>query len=102
MRIAVAAMTPDIDSEIAMHGARAPCYLLFDNRGALLEAISNPFSGIDRGAAPRVAALLADRGVTLVAAGDFGPRFVTELERSGIEIVQRKGPVADAVRQPSD
>jgi predicted Fe-Mo cluster-binding NifX family protein len=98
MKIAIAAMTPDRDARVAKHGARAAYYLLFDNRGAPLETIANPNAGVDRGAAPRAAALLAGKDITLLAAGDFGPRFGAELERRGIEIVRRKGPVSDIVR----
>jgi predicted Fe-Mo cluster-binding NifX family protein len=102
MRIAVAAITMDIDSEVAKHGARAPCYLVFDDRGVLSESINNPYSRVDRAAAPQVSALLADRGITMVAAGDFGPRFVAELEQRGIDIARRSGPVSDVVQQLID
>ena len=30
MTIAIAATAPELDGQIAMHGARAPFYLLFD------------------------------------------------------------------------
>jgi len=99
MKIAIAVMTPDVHSQIAKHSARASFYLLFDEQGEMLEAVSNPFAGVDRGAAPRAVLLLADKGVTLLAAGDFGPRFVSELEESGIDHIQRTGQVSDILRQ---
>jgi len=99
MKIAIAAMAPDIDSRIAKHSARAPFYLLFDAQGEMLEVVSNPFAGVDRGAAPQAARLLADKGATLLAAGDFGPRFVSELEERGIDQIQRSGQVSEIVRQ---
>jgi len=99
MKIAITAMTPDVDSRIAKHSARAPFYLLFDEQGEMLEVVSNPFAGVDRGAAPQAALLLADKGVTLLAAGDFGARFVSELEEKGIDHIQRSGQVSEIVRQ---
>jgi hypothetical protein len=55
MKIAIAAMTPDVDFLIAKYGARAPFYLLFDEQGEMLEVVCNPFAGVDRGAAPQAA-----------------------------------------------
>jgi predicted Fe-Mo cluster-binding NifX family protein len=99
MKIAIAAMTPNITSYFAKHGARAPFYLLFDGQGQMLEVVSNPFSGVDRGAAHQAARLLANKEVTLLAAADFGLRFVSELEEKGIDHIQRTGAVSDIVRQ---
>ncbi|MEJ2464013.1 MAG: NifB/NifX family molybdenum-iron cluster-binding protein [Candidatus Thiodiazotropha sp.] len=102
MKIAIAAMTPEVDAQIAEHSARAPFFLLFDEQGKMLEVVSNPFAEADRGAAPQAALLLADKGVTLLAAGDFGPRFVAELEQRGIDHVQRSGQLSHIVRQLVD
>jgi hypothetical protein len=41
--------------------------------------------------------LLADKLVTLLADGDFGHRFISELEERGIEHIQRSGQVSDIV-----
>ena len=99
MKIAVAAMASKEYAQIAVHSARAPYFLLFDEQGQMLEVVSNPVAQTDRGAAPRSALLLADKGVTLLAAGDFGPRFVAELEQRGIDHIQCSGQVSDIVRQ---
>jgi predicted Fe-Mo cluster-binding NifX family protein len=102
MKIAVAAMASKVYAQIAVHSARAPYFLLFDEQGQMLEVVSNPVAETDRGAAPRAAFLLADKGVTLLAGGDFGPRFVAELEQRGIDHIQRSGQVSDIVRQLID
>ena len=99
MKIAVATKKPDVNASITKRGARAPYYLLFNEQGEALEAVSNPYTEVDRGAAPLAAGLLADKGVTLLAAGDFGTRFISELEERGIDRVKRKGQVLDIVRQ---
>jgi predicted Fe-Mo cluster-binding NifX family protein len=102
MKIAIAAMTADINGQISNHGARALYYLVFDKQGQIVEALSNPYTGVARGAALHVARLLDDKGVSLLAAGDFGPRFVAELEQRGIDIARRTGQVSDVVRQLTD
>ena len=97
MTTAIAATAPEVGSQIAMHGARAPFYLLFDEQGTLLEVLANPAVQAERGAAPEAAILLADKGVTLLAAGDFGHRFVSELEHRGIKQVLRSGLISEVV-----
>ncbi len=97
MIIAIAAMAPEVDTQIAMYSARAPYFLLFDERGNMLEVLANPFTQVDRGAAPQSALFLADKGVTLLAAGEFGQRFVSELEQRDIKYVQKSGLISDAI-----
>jgi predicted Fe-Mo cluster-binding NifX family protein len=99
MILAIAAMTPDAAAQVAEHSARAPYFLLFNERGEILEVVPNPFADVDRGAAPQAALLLADKGVTLLVAGEFGSRFVSELEQRGIDPVRRSGQVSELVRQ---
>jgi predicted Fe-Mo cluster-binding NifX family protein len=97
MTIAIAATAPELNGQIAMHGARAPFYLLFDEQGNMLEVLANPVVQAEGGAASQAALFLADKGVTLLAAGDFGSRFVSELEEKGIDHVQMSGLIADVI-----
>ena len=97
MPIAIAATAPELNGQIAMHGARAPFYLLFDEQGNMLEVLANPVVQAEGGAAPQAALFLADKGVTLLAAGDFGSRFVSELEEKGIGHAQMSGLIADVI-----
>ncbi|MEA1890242.1 MAG: NifB/NifX family molybdenum-iron cluster-binding protein [Pseudomonadota bacterium] len=99
MIIAIAAIDPDLNAQVALHGARAPYYLLFDDQGILLDSLVNPFVQVDQGAAPRAALFLSDNGVTLLAAGDFGPRLISELEQRGIRYVQKTDLVSDALKE---
>lgn len=99
MRIAVAAIIPAIDSEIAMQGARAPYYLLFETGSDTPEVLTNPAAKHDRGAGPRAAQFLHNHQVEQVIAGDFGPRFREELEDFGILGIQKTGVIREAVQQ---
>jgi predicted Fe-Mo cluster-binding NifX family protein len=99
MSIAIAATAPERDGQIAMHGARAPFYLLFDKRGDMLEAVANPVVQVAGGAAPKAAQFLEEKGVTLLAAGDFGDTFIAELEERGIRHARLSGSISDAVAE---
>lgn len=97
MTIACAAMEPKLETQIAMHSARAPVFLLFDEEGNLIETIDNPFAQVERGAAPQVARLLEGKGVTKLIAGEFGSRFVSELKERGISHVRMTGLISDVI-----
>jgi len=99
MTIAIAATSPGLDGQIAMHGARAPFYLLFDKRGNMLEVLANPVVQAEGEAAPQAALFLADKGVTLLAAGDFGSRFISELEERGIHHALMSGLVSGVIAE---
>ena len=97
MKIAIAADAPDIDTEVAAHAARAPFYLIFDENGRLHAAPANPSAASERNAGPAVARFLAAQRVAMVAAGDFGPRFLDALDEHGIGHAQETGRVADVI-----
>jgi predicted Fe-Mo cluster-binding NifX family protein len=99
VKIAVASDTSNMNAEVSMHGARAAFYLVFDDTGNLIRKLDNPFASIQRGAGPRVAGFLADAGIDTVVAGEFGPRFETELEGIGIKILRKAGTVKDVVKK---
>lgn len=97
MKIAIAAEAPDVDTEIAAHAARAAYYLIFNPDGRLQAALANPAAASGQGAGPAAAQFLAGQGVELVAAGEFGPRFLDVLEVRGIKSVQVTGRATDVV-----
>lgn len=97
MKVAIASTAPQPDSQIAMHSARAPFYLIFDANGNFLEAIANPYVQVERGAAPKAAHFLDEHDVSMLVAGDFGSRFIADLEVKGIKAVQASGQVSDVI-----
>jgi predicted Fe-Mo cluster-binding NifX family protein len=98
MIIAYAAMEPVPNALIAVHSARAGFFLLVDEQGQMIETLVNPFAQVERGAAPLVAQFLADKGVGKLIAGEFGSRFVSELEEKGIDYAWMNGLVSDAIK----
>lgn len=99
MKIAIAATSADQGTEIAMQGARAPCYLVFESGSRAPEVLINPVARAERGAGPGAAEFLHNHQVEQVIAGDFGPRFREELERYGIRCIQKTGVISEAIRQ---
>jgi len=99
MNIAIAANAANIDSEVAEHAARAAFYLIFDDDGLLHAALANPLAASGRSAGPEAAKFLAGHGVSLVAAGDFGPHFVAALDEHGIGHIRKIGRAADVIAE---
>lgn len=99
MKIAIAAATQAIDSQVERHAARAPNYVLLDTKRDLYEVLENPFAEIDRGAGPKAASFLVQQGAEMVVAGEFGYRFRAELEENGIICEERSGTVADVIAE---
>jgi len=97
MKIAIAADAPSIDTVVAAHAARAAYYLIFDKDGRLHAELANPVVASGQGAGPAAAQFLAAQGVELVAAGEFGPHFLDELEAHGIKHALETGRVADVI-----
>ena len=102
MKIAFAATSSETDAQVAMRGARAPYYQLFDTDSGLFEVFSNPVSQSEKGAGPQAAVFLISRGVDKVVAGDFGPKFRAELESRDIACAEKTGTVSEVVAELSD
>jgi len=97
MKIAIAADAPNVDTNVAAHAGRAPYLLIFDADGRLHAAPANPVAAGGRNAGPTVVQFLADQGVGLVVAGEFGPNFLDALKEHGMKHALETGPVADAI-----
>jgi predicted Fe-Mo cluster-binding NifX family protein len=97
MRIAVAAVGKDQNSEISPRSGRSKFYLIFDDRVNLLEVLSNPFSRGGGGAGFGVAKMLADKKVDIVIGSQKGEHFEEALQARGIEYYEMTGTAKDAV-----
>jgi predicted Fe-Mo cluster-binding NifX family protein len=97
MRIAVASLGKDENSEVSERAGRAPFYLIFNERGKLLEAVSNPFAMGGGGAGFAVAKMLADKAVTVVVAGRFGPNMISAMKERGLKYYEMKGKIGEAI-----
>ncbi len=97
--IAVAAEKDTPNSQVSTVAGRSPYFLLFDEKGAFLEAVSNPYQNARGGAGSAAADFLAAKGVKVIVAGTFGPRMVGAMQAKNLRHLEFKGSAADAVKQ---
>ena len=97
MKIAIAAMGKDKDSEVSPVGGRAPYYLIFENKD-LIEVVKNPFR-MGGGAGFGVAQMLIDKGAEIVVCGKFGHNMQMALEEKGIKIKTSSKKVKEVLEE---
>ena len=98
VKIAVATTGPEKIAAISQQAGRSLFFLFFDGKGNFLEAAENPSRDRSRNAGPRAALFLADKGVTLVIAGDFGNKMKQVLEEHHIKYIKKTGVANNAVQ----
>ena len=98
-KIAVASNGKTAQASVSNQAAKCPYYLIFDSKGNLTEIIDNPYRNASRGAGPSAANFLAQRGVTMVIAGNFGSKMINTLKNKGVTHFEFKGNAGDAVKK---
>jgi len=93
MKIAIASVEKNENSEISSRGGRAPYYLIFDENAKLLETVSNPFAMGGGGAGFAVAKMLADMKIDTVIAGAVGDKMATALDERGVKYYEKEGNI---------
>ena len=99
IKFAVASSDKTTTASVSNEAAKCPYYLIFDSKGKLTEVIDNPYENASGGAGPSAANFLAQRGVTIVIAVDFGSKMINTLKDNGIAHFEFKGSVDDAVKR---
>lgn len=97
MRIAIASLGKNEDSEISERAGRSPYYLIFNEKGELMESLKNPFAVGGGGAGFGVAKMLADKGVDIVIAGKFGEKMAKAMKDRGLKCKEMMGKPRQAV-----
>ena len=99
IKIAVAASSKNTKISVSNMAARCPYYLIFDNKGELIEVIDNPYKDVRGGAGPSAANFLAQRGVDIIVAESFGSKMIDALINNGKMHFEFQGDVDDAVKR---
>ncbi|MBW1813711.1 MAG: NifB/NifX family molybdenum-iron cluster-binding protein [Deltaproteobacteria bacterium] len=99
IKIAVAASSKNAKGPVSNMASRCPYYLIFDNKGELIEVIDNPYKDVRRGAGPSAANFLAQRGVDIIVAESFGSKMIDALTNNGKTHFEFQGDVDDAVKR---
>jgi len=97
-KIAVAANGETNAAAVSTQAGGAEFFLIFDEKGNLLETLANPEKNA---ASPGTAVVhfLVGKGVTTVVAEGFGPKIVEVMKGNGIKSVVFKGSVEEAVKK---
>jgi len=96
--IAVAAEGSTPTAQVSKLAARAPYFLLFDDKGQLAEALANPYRQGAGGAGPQVVDFLAAKGIKTVIAGEFGANMTNAMKAKDMTHRIATGPAAEAVK----
>jgi predicted Fe-Mo cluster-binding NifX family protein len=97
-KIAVAATGQEKDAAISLETRRAPFFLIFDGKATFLEAINNPVKEQTRGVRRIVSSLFAQKGVTIIIAGNIGNKMEQALKERHILYIQKTGVAANVVQ----
>lgn len=97
--IAIAAEGKTPNSKVNAIAARSPYFLVFDQTGKFLEAVDNPYKAAKGGAGYSVVPFLAQRGVTIIVAGEFGDNMIKAMNAQGIKYVKFRGSVGEALQK---
>jgi len=98
VKIAVASNSKDPKSSISSKAGHCPYYLIFNGAGELIEVLGNPYKDAQRKAGQQTANFLADKGVTIVIAGNFGDKMIGVMRSNGTDYFKLQGIVHDAVK----
>ena len=99
VKIAVASNSKDPASSISSKAGKCPYYLIFDSTGQLIEVVENPYKDAQSGAGQQTADFLADKGVTIVIAGNFGDKMIGAMRSNGTDYLKSQGVAHDAVKK---
>ncbi len=99
MKIAVPSIASEKDALISEETGRAPFFLLFDDKGHFIKAISNPAISQSGGISRTVVALLVEMDVSMVVASSVGDKMKAALTKKKIDIILKTGSADAAVNE---
>lgn len=97
MKVGIASTGQTLDAPISERFGRCPYFLVVESDSLSFEVIANPAETMPGGAGPAAVQELANRGVNVAIAGEFGPKAKHALDLAGIRSVTSSGRVRDAL-----
>jgi len=98
-KIAVAAEGKTAAAKVSSVAARSSYFLFFDGTGKLLETVDNPYKTAKGGAGTSVVPFLAQKGATMVVAGEFGENMTQAMKGKGMRYLEFKGSAEEAIKK---
>lgn len=96
-KICVATKEKSSEAAVSDKAGLAPYFLIFDEKGNLVETIDNPFKERKLEAGHLMVGFLADKGVTAVIGKDYCGDIIGILKNKGISPYNFEGSAAEAV-----
>lgn len=87
-KIGITAVSSDLNSLVDSRFGRCSYFLIVDEKGKLLDAVSNEGQQARRGAGIAAAQTLVDSGIKTVISGNIGPSAYSVLNSAGVKIFQ--------------
>ncbi len=98
MKILISALGEGLEAKFSERFARADYFVIYDTESDKVESEQNEFKDGQSGVGVKVSQYIADKGVNVVIAGDFGPKAYDTLKSLGIKMFLFKGAtVKDAL-----
>lgn len=97
MRIAISALSPEMNGDFDPRFGRCRYFILVDADSQAWEAVKNPGFHSSGGAGTSAAHHIARKGVDVIISGRFGPHACTALQAADIQMYQAEGDSVSSV-----
>lgn len=98
MKIAIASKGKELSSQVDERFGRAEFFIITDKKGETIEeVIKNDSKNNSTGAGTSAASLIAEKQVSLLLAGNLGPKAQAVIDAAGIKFINFEGKVSDAL-----
>jgi predicted Fe-Mo cluster-binding NifX family protein len=98
-KIAVATAEKSPEAAVSDKAGLAPYFLIFDEKGNLIEIIDNPFKTRKFEAGHLIADFLPEKGITAIIGTDFCGEIVDALKNKGLTPYNFQGSAKEAVEK---
>lgn len=90
MKLALAAIKPDVESNLANRFGRCTYFIIYDTVTRTWDSLPNPASDSHGGAGTQAAQFVANLGIKALISGKIGPKACSVLETANIQVIETK------------
>ena len=98
MKIAVSAVSPNLDAEVEPRFGRCQYFVIVDPQNMEFEGLENPNIAAMGGAGIGTAQMIANKGAEVILTGNCGPNAYQTLTAAGVQVITGvTGRIRDAI-----